>query len=129
MILALQTNEERSYVALWHDSQIISEQSWKAGRDLSTELLTTIDTLRSAAGIELADIHGIVIFQGPGSYTGLRIGFSVANALGYALQIPVAANDGIDWLQTGAIKANSSRHFTVAHPIYGAEAFTTAPIK
>ena len=39
--------------------------------------------------IKLADIDAIAVYQGPGSYTGLRVGISVANAMAWALNIPV----------------------------------------
>lgn len=38
---------------------------------------------------ELADLTEIEVFEGPGSFTGLRVGAAIANALGYALKIPV----------------------------------------
>lgn len=39
--------------------------------------------------LELKDLTGIKVNPGPGSFTGLRVGVSVANALGYLLKIPV----------------------------------------
>jgi tRNA threonylcarbamoyladenosine biosynthesis protein TsaB len=38
------------------------------------------------------DIEGVVCFKGPGSFTGLRIGLTVGNALAYAQNIPVVAS-------------------------------------
>ena len=43
------------------------------------------------AGIELADLNAIAVSQGPGSYTGLRIGISAAKGLCFALNIPLIA--------------------------------------
>lgn len=40
-------------------------------------------------GLHLADLNEIRVHTGPGSFTGLRVGVAVANALGYALNIPV----------------------------------------
>ena len=46
------------------------------------------DVLRDAK-LELRDLNEIKVAKGPGSYTGLRVGAAVANALGYSLGIPV----------------------------------------
>lgn len=54
--------------------------------------------------IKLSDISGIKVNKGPGSYTGIRVGLAVANALGYALNIKVngkeTETDGVyEWPQ------------------------------
>ncbi|MBU1032109.1 tRNA (adenosine(37)-N6)-threonylcarbamoyltransferase complex dimerization subunit type 1 TsaB [Patescibacteria group bacterium] len=68
----------------------------KAVRQLSEEneygsqvLLPLITKLQQATGNRLQDLRGIEVETGPGSFTGLRVGVSVANALGFALNIPV----------------------------------------
>jgi len=50
-----------------------------------------IETLLQTRGKSWADIQGLVCFQGPGSFTGLRIGLTVANALSYSYNLPVVA--------------------------------------
>lgn len=45
--------------------------------------------LLSIQNLRLEDIQAIEIYPGPGSYTGLRVGFAIANTLGYMLHIPV----------------------------------------
>lgn len=51
--------------------------------------LILIDKLLYEAGIQISDIKKIYVNRGPGSFTGLRVGVSVANALSFALNIPV----------------------------------------
>lgn len=55
----------------------------------SQNVLKLIDQLLKEKSIKLSDIKEIEVNTGPGSFTGLRIGVSVANALGFALKIPV----------------------------------------
>lgn len=55
----------------------------------SQAVLPMIEELLQKAGKTLQDVTEIEVFQGPGSYTGLRVGVSTANALGFALKIPV----------------------------------------
>ncbi|MDE2025075.1 MAG: tRNA (adenosine(37)-N6)-threonylcarbamoyltransferase complex dimerization subunit type 1 TsaB [Patescibacteria group bacterium] len=52
-------------------------------------VLPLILELLQKHGLQLRDLHEITVVTGPGSFTGLRVGVAVANALGYALQIPV----------------------------------------
>ena len=52
-------------------------------------VLPLILELLQTHGLQITDLTGITVDTGPGSFTGLRVGVSVANALSYALQIPV----------------------------------------
>lgn len=55
----------------------------------SQALLPLIVKILTSKGVALQDLTEIEINAGPGSYTGLRVGASVAQALGFALNIPV----------------------------------------
>lgn len=59
----------------------------------SQVLLSLIDKLLKQNNLEYKDLKGIEVATGPGSFTGLRVGVSVANALGYSLGIPVNNKD------------------------------------
>lgn len=52
-------------------------------------LLPLIDNLLRKHGVKLTDITAIEVNTGPGSFTGLRVGVTIANALEFALRIPV----------------------------------------
>ncbi|MBI4062482.1 tRNA (adenosine(37)-N6)-threonylcarbamoyltransferase complex dimerization subunit type 1 TsaB [Candidatus Gottesmanbacteria bacterium] len=54
-----------------------------------TAVLTAIETKLTQLGLTLKDITGIRVATGPGSYTGLRVGAAIANALGWMFGIPV----------------------------------------
>lgn len=55
----------------------------------SQVLLPLIEKLLKSQKLEYSDLKGIEVETGPGSFTGLRVGVSVANALGFSLKIPV----------------------------------------
>lgn len=55
----------------------------------SQALLPLIEKLFQSEKVDFKDLKGIEVETGPGSFTGLRVGVSVANALGFALGIPV----------------------------------------
>ena len=129
MILALRTDKPDAEVYLIHDGNIVAEHTWLAHRALAETLLRVISEQVATQDATLADIMGIICFEGPGSYTGLRIGLSAANALGYSYGVPVIARGGDDWLQQGVTALQSGVQGSVALPVYGGPAFTSAPKK
>lgn len=69
----------------------------------SQELLSLIDKALGKSHKTVKDITEIQINRGPGSFTGLRVGASVANALGWMLDIPV---NGQDVKKEGSVEPN-----------------------
>lgn len=69
-----------------------------------------IEEIIKEAGITFKELSAIAVSQGPGSYTGLRIGVSAAKGLAYALNIPLIA---VDTLQTLASQVTISSGFIV----------------
>jgi len=55
----------------------------------SQVVLPLIDKLLRSTGKKLSDIKEIKVNTGPGSFTGLRVGVGIANALGWSLKVPV----------------------------------------
>lgn len=88
-LLSIDTaNEYLSLALSLTDGEIATFQS-KVGNKQSQYILPTIQNLLTQQNINLSAIDGIAYNQGPGSFTGLRIGLSVAIALAYSLQIPL----------------------------------------
>lgn len=65
------------------------------GPDKSQQVLILIDKILKKHRVKPADLTAIQVNQGPGSFTGLRVGIAVANALAFALKIPVNEKDGV----------------------------------
>lgn len=61
----------------------------KIGKQKAQVVLPLIEQLLKEHKLKLSDINAINVNTGPGSFTGLRVGISIANALSYALNIPV----------------------------------------
>ncbi len=61
----------------------------KVGLKRAQVVLPMIDSLLKKYSIDLKEIDGILVNTGPGSFTGLRVGISIANALGFFLKIPI----------------------------------------
>ena len=129
LILTLRTDKPEAEVGVYEDQQELVYDKWEAHRQLAETLHSRIEKNLQGIGKDWAAIGGIVVFQGPGSYTGLRIGISVANALAASLEIPIVGNGGDNWLDEGVKTLASGANDKHVLPEYGAPAFTTAPRK
>ena len=97
-ILNIETATKNCSVALAKEGKtILCKEIAEEGYSHAERLHVFIDEIISEAGIQMKDLVAIAVSQGPGSYTGLRIGVSAAKGLCYALSIPLIA---VDTLQT-----------------------------
>jgi tRNA threonylcarbamoyladenosine biosynthesis protein TsaB len=88
MLLAIDTSTEMSGVALY-DGPVVSELTWRAGRNQTVGLLKQIEHLLEINQRELSDLGAVAIAVGPGTFNGLRVGLSTAKGLGYGMDIPI----------------------------------------
>jgi tRNA A37 threonylcarbamoyladenosine modification protein TsaB len=84
-ILGLTTSGKTLSVAVTDNEKILSEKTFEADRSHSIMLLPTIKECLKAAGLEAADLNGIAVDVGPGSYTGIRIGIATAMGLAFGM--------------------------------------------
>jgi tRNA threonylcarbamoyladenosine biosynthesis protein TsaB len=130
MILALKTDQPRAYLALISDTgEVVSEHEWLAHKELEKTLLSKITDQLHENNKTLQDLSGLVIFAGPGSFTGLRIGFAVINTLAASLSIPNISSPGEDWLISGLELLKNQKQAQILIPEYGGEANITKPTK
>jgi tRNA threonylcarbamoyladenosine biosynthesis protein TsaB len=129
MILTIRTDKPEAELGLFDNQQKVAYETWHAHRQLAETIHQKLQQLLDAQGRTLSNITGIVVYKGPGSFTGLRIGISVANALAYSLDVPLAAETGDDWIPRAmqALAKTSSKQSVV--PEYGAPVRTTEPRK
>lgn len=129
IILTTRTDKLKAELGLYDGQKQVAYETWEAHRKLAETIHQKIDKLLSSDQKKINDVEGIVAFQGPGSFTGLRIGLSVANALAYSLSLPVAATKDSDWIKSGIKSLLAGRSDKVALPEYGAPVHTTTPRK
>lgn len=89
MLLAMDTATDQASVAVGVPGQEALEENVAGARRHAAALLPMIQNLLRRAGAGLDDVTGIVLSDGPGSFTGLRVGASVAKALVHARGLPL----------------------------------------
>jgi tRNA threonylcarbamoyladenosine biosynthesis protein TsaB len=129
IILALRTDKPEAALYLNDGPKKLGEIKWPAHLKLAETLNTKIKEILNKLSISYDDLGGVAVYKGPGSFTGLRIGISVANALAYSQTIPIIARGGDDWLVRSINDLLSGQNDKIAVPEYGSEARTTKPRK
>lgn len=90
MYLYINTSKKETSVSLLGESLDIVGEALKDGeKNQSENLLKLIDEVFKKKKLKKSEIWGIFVVEGPGSYTGLRVGIATANALAHALSINV----------------------------------------
>jgi tRNA threonylcarbamoyl adenosine modification protein YeaZ len=91
MELAIDTSTDWAGIALSREGTVISELTWRPGKNHTTELFPNLDNMLEAAGADIKSISAVFVAKGPGSYNGLRAGISAAKGLAFSLSIPLIA--------------------------------------
>jgi tRNA threonylcarbamoyladenosine biosynthesis protein TsaB len=102
LALAIDTSGDVAGLALATESKILAELSFRQKMDLLKRLVPNIDRILADSGKTRADLDGIIISLGPGSFTGLRIGMTTAKSIAQVLEKPVAGVPTLDVLAKGA---------------------------
>jgi tRNA threonylcarbamoyladenosine biosynthesis protein TsaB len=125
IILTLKTDQPEAELCLYNDNKLLKRENWAAHRQLAETVHIKIAELLKSESKNWHDIEGIVCFKGPGSFTGLRIGLSLANATAYGVNAKIVSEQGDNWQQTGIKRLLAGESEVVAMPEYGAEAHIT----
>lgn len=99
--LAIDASTEACSVALQAGDKVY-QQFELCPQSHSLRLLPMVDELLKQANVELSDLDGLIFGQGPGSFTGVRIGIGVAQGLAFSAELPVV---GVSSLQAMAQQA------------------------
>lgn len=127
MILTLRTDQPEAELGLFEGEKEIAYTKWQAHRQLAETIHDQIKQLLARQGMELEDVAGIIVYHGPGSFTGLRIGISVVNALAQSLEVPIVGETGDKWIIQGVQRLQSGDNESIVLPGYGAAPHITAP--
>jgi len=129
IILTIRTDKPEAEIGLYDGETQLAYETWTAHRQLAETLHQKIEVLLKSQQKDWPDIQGVACYQGPGSFTGLRIGLTVANALAYSYSLPVVAAQDPDWIKTAVQRLQNGETDELALPFYGADAHITLPKK
>ena len=105
------------------------DDDWQSDRMLAKGLLGHFDELLKKHHQTWSDISAIGVFEGPGSFTGIRIGLTVMNTIADAQNIPIVGGRGDNWQDDVLEKLQSGKNEKIVLPFYGGEANITVPRK
>lgn len=125
IILSLRTDNPGAEIGLFEDDKQLAYESWQAHRQLAETLHIQIEKLLRSIDKDWNDIDGVMVYRGPGSFTGLRIGISVANALAASLAVSIVGKSGASWREDGIKSLLSGANDKQILPEYGAEVHIT----
>ena len=89
IILGIETASLVSSVALIDSDRLLAELTIETRKTHSEQLVPHLEKLLQLAEIDKEKLTGIAVSNGPGSFTGLRIGLATAKAMSYSLKIPI----------------------------------------
>lgn len=93
MILAIDTATRSAGLAIFDPERevVLAEHVWRSHINHTVELTPNLHGMLVTQKLTTANLSGIVVVRGPGSFTGLRIGMSIGKALAYAHEIDIVA--------------------------------------
>ncbi len=98
MLLALDTATRHAGLALYDEvrGRVLGEESWYSVNRHTVEVMPRLVRLLGQQGVTPADLTGLVVSLGPGSFTGLRIGLGVAKGIALARRLPLVGVPTLD---------------------------------
>ena len=105
--IAFDTSNQPLSVALFEDDKLIGQRETNVAKNHSVQLLPFIDELVHEAGWQPSDLDRVIVSQGPGSYTGLRIAVTTAKTLAFTLQIALQGVSSLAVLATNVVRSDA----------------------
>lgn len=109
-ILYIDTTTRYLYTGIVHDNTLLKEVKEDFGTDLSKITLNTISEMLKSASLKPNDIDKIIVVNGPGSYTGIRIGVTIAKTFAYSLKKEITT---ISSLQAMAVSSKKDTDYII----------------
>lgn len=98
MLLAIDTSTRQVGIAVYDGSQVIGEYAWRSSQRHTVELAPAIFELLERCGLQMGNVHVLGVALGPGSFTSLRVGLSLAKGLALSRHLPLIGIPTLDIL-------------------------------
>ncbi len=106
--LHIETATSICSVAVSKDNKLLAVESRNEGYKHAENILLLVQNVLEQAGLMLRQLDAVVVSNGPGSYTGLRIGMSTAKGICYALDTKLIVVDTLEIIAAGFMRFNPS---------------------
>lgn len=108
-ILFIDTSTLYLNIAIIEDDKIIFNHKEKVEKDMSSKIIPIIDSGFKKCSFNIKDINKIFVVNGPGSFTGVRIGVTVAKTIAWSLNIDLIPLSSLEFIAS----TNSSKKYRV----------------
>ncbi|MEH2921189.1 tRNA (adenosine(37)-N6)-threonylcarbamoyltransferase complex dimerization subunit type 1 TsaB [Samsonia erythrinae] len=112
-ILALDTATEACSVALWNEGEIHSLFD-VCPREHTQRILPMVQQVLAESGLTLRDLDALAFGQGPGSFTGVRIGIGIAQGLALGADLPLIGVSSLATMAQGAFRLTQATRVLAA---------------
>ncbi len=89
MVLAIDTSTRYGGTGLWRDGNLVASFSWRSAHNHTAELMPALDRVLGLAGVKIGELSAIGVALGPGGFSALRVGISVAKGLALGTGVPL----------------------------------------
>ncbi len=110
MLLAIDTSTELSGLACYDQHGLLAECAWQSGRNHTSQVMQQIEMTMHHIRRTAADVQVVAVALGPGSWSGLRVGLSIAKGMALA--------GGLALIGIGTLDALAYQHRWRALPVY-----------
>lgn len=97
--LLLDSSNKFLSVGLSKDGKVVDKICYEAWQRQSEMMVTEVDNILKRNGIDKSQLDGVIVGVGPGSYTGVRIGVTIAKTVAYALKIKLYGKSSLSLLK------------------------------
>jgi len=109
-ILYLDTSSSFLYAAILEDDKVLEQIKDQLGNNLSSHTLPRVEEMLKVNNVKVDDIGKIICVNGPGSFTGIRIGLTIAKTMAWSKKIPIIA---ISSLEAMALSSDGDYNYIV----------------
>ena len=104
--LYIDTSSSYLYTAIVENGKLLSEIKEEFGQSLSEVALPKIASMFEKTNLEAKDINKIIVVDGPGSFTGIRIGITIAKVYAWSLNIPITTITSLEAMALSSDEEN-----------------------
>lgn len=97
-VLGIDTSSMASSVAVIEDNKLICEYTINTKKTHSQKLMPMIESMLKISDVNINDMDMIAVCEGPGSFTGLRIGMATAKAISHVNNLPIVGVNSVEIL-------------------------------